>query len=71
MTTRRLRGSAAEHDAGPAEPIVEFAEGTPYEEYVGVRQLQALVRTVTDHPAEPSFLVVTQVMELWFTLLRR
>jgi tryptophan 2,3-dioxygenase len=54
-----------------AEPIVEFAEATPYEQYVGVRALQALVRPVTDHPAEPSFLVVTQVMELWFTLLRR
>jgi tryptophan 2,3-dioxygenase len=54
-----------------AEPILEFAEATPYEQYVGVRQLQALVRPVTDHPAEPSFLVVTQVMELWFTLLRR
>ena len=53
------------------EPIVEFAEETPYERYVGVRQLQALVRPVTDHPAEPSFLVVTQVTELWFTLLRR
>ena len=52
-------------------PIVEFAEVTPYEQYVGVRQLQALVRPVTDHPAEPAFLVVTQVMELWFTLLRR
>ena len=38
---------------------------------MGVRQLQALVRTVTDSPAEPSFLVVTQIMELWFTLLRR
>nr|WP_221203829.1 tryptophan 2,3-dioxygenase family protein [Modestobacter versicolor] len=52
-------------------PTVEFAEATPYEQYVGVRQLQALVRPVTDHPAEPAFLVVTQVMELWFTLLRR
>jgi tryptophan 2,3-dioxygenase len=75
VTTRRLRGAAATADSGPGlgptEPIVEFAEVTPYEQYVGVRQLQALVRTVTDHPAEPSFLVVTQVMELWFTLLRR
>jgi tryptophan 2,3-dioxygenase len=53
------------------DPTVEFAEATPYETYVGVRQLQALVRPVTDHPAEPAFLVVTQVMELWFTLLRR
>jgi tryptophan 2,3-dioxygenase len=52
-------------------PSVEFADATPYERYVGVRQLQALVRPVTDHPAEPAFLVVTQVMELWFTLLRR
>jgi tryptophan 2,3-dioxygenase len=68
VTTRRLHGSAA---ADPAEPIVEFAEVTPYEQYVGVRELQSLVRTVTDHPAEPSFLVVTQVMELWFVLLRR
>jgi tryptophan 2,3-dioxygenase len=79
VSTRRSHGSAARSgspadegpDEGPAEPIVEFAEATPYEQYVGVRQLQALVRTVTDHPAEPSFLVVTQVMELWFILLRR
>src|SRR3954451_4576399 len=52
-------------------PTVEVAEATPYEKYVGVRQLQALVRPVTEHPAEPAFLVVTQVMELWFTLPRR
>src|SRR3954469_17876560 len=57
--------------ANAGQPTVEFAEATPYEKYVGVRQLQALVRPVTEHPAEPAFLVVTQVMELWFTLLRR
>jgi tryptophan 2,3-dioxygenase len=78
VTTRRLSGAAAPSPDGArpgndavAEPIVEFADVTPYEEYVGVRQLQALVRPITDHPAEPAFLVVTQVMELWFTLLRR
>src|SRR6476469_9907157 len=74
MTTRRLRAPdpGIPATAEPiAEPVVEFAEATPYETYVGVRQLQALVRPVTDHPAEPAFLVVTQVMELWFTLLRR
>jgi tryptophan 2,3-dioxygenase len=73
VTTRRLRGAAARDlpSTEVREPIVEFADVTPYEAYVGVRQLQALVRTYTDHPAEPSFLVVTQVMELWFTLLRR
>lgn len=53
------------------EPTIEFADATPYEQYVGVRELQALVRPITGHPAEPSFLVVTQVMELWFLLLRR
>src|SRR3954453_18505944 len=63
------RAERAARNAGL--PTVEFAEATPYEEYVGVRQLQALVRPVTDSPAEPAFLVVTQVMELWFTLLRR
>jgi tryptophan 2,3-dioxygenase len=72
MSTRRLHGHAAQAaDDGPAEPIVEFAAVTPYEQYVGVRQLQALVRPVTDSPAEPAFLVVTQIMELWFILLRR
>jgi tryptophan 2,3-dioxygenase len=64
-----IREARARENGG--EPTVEFAEPTPYEEYVGVRQLQALVRPVTDHPAEPAFLVVTQVMELWFLLLRR
>jgi tryptophan 2,3-dioxygenase len=62
---------AARAAATHGEPVVEFADATPYERYVGVRQLQGLVRPVTDHPAEPAFLVVTQVMELWFTLLRR
>lgn len=70
MSTRRVRGARA-RAATAGEPLLEFAEETPYERYVGVRQLQALVRTVTDHPAEPAFLVVSQVMELWFTLLRR
>ncbi|MCZ2815587.1 tryptophan 2,3-dioxygenase [Modestobacter sp. VKM Ac-2984] len=80
MTTRQSPSAPAPLDAGTraaraagnaGQPTVEFAEATPYEQYVGVRQLQALVRPVTEHPAEPAFLVVTQVMELWFTLLRR
>jgi tryptophan 2,3-dioxygenase len=64
-----MREARAQENAG--EPTVDFAEPTPYEEYVGVRRLIGLVRPVTDHPAEPAFLVVTQVMELWFVLLRR
>lgn len=65
----QTRDTRATANAG--EPTLEFAEATPYEAYVGVRQLQALVAPVTDHPAEPAFLVITQVMELLFTLLRR
>src|ERR671917_55711 len=65
----QVRAERAAANAGL--PTVEFAEATPYETYVGVRLLQALVPPVTAHPAEPAFLVVTQVMELWFTLLRR
>ncbi|WP_082556916.1 tryptophan 2,3-dioxygenase [Modestobacter sp. Leaf380] len=80
MTTRTVPTAPRPLDAGTrltraaanaGEPTLEFAEATPYESYVGVRQLQALVRPVTDSPAEPAFLVVTQVMELLFTLLRR
>ena len=84
MSTRSKRGQAAGAPAPLDDavrsaraasngglPTLEFAEATPYEAYVGVRQLQSLVRPVTDHPAEPAFLVITQVMELLFTLLRR
>lgn len=52
------------------EPILEFAESTPYDDYVGTRTLHALQTPVTDVPAERAFLVTTQVMELYFGLLR-
>ncbi len=41
-----------------------------YEDYAELRTLLTLQRPRTDAPAELSFLVVTQVMELYFTLLR-
>jgi tryptophan 2,3-dioxygenase len=41
-----------------------------YEEYAELRTLLTLQRPRTDAPAELSFIVVTQVMELYFTLLR-
>jgi tryptophan 2,3-dioxygenase len=53
------------------EPGLEYEEGTPYELYVGARTLHGMLRTVTDHPAEPAFLVISQVMELYFGLLRQ
>src|SRR5579859_5642336 len=42
-----------------------------YEDYAELRALLTLQRPRTDAPAELSFIVVTQVMELYFTLLRR
>ena len=82
MSTRKQHGTAlrprqataatrAERAAGNAgEPSLEFEASTPYDDYVGTRTLHALLRTITDHPAEPAFLVTTQVMELIFGLLR-
>ncbi|NUR85182.1 MAG: tryptophan 2,3-dioxygenase [Nonomuraea sp.] len=43
---------------------------TPYDEYVGTTALHSLQHPLTDAPEEPAFLVTTQVMELYFGLLR-
>ncbi|MEU8269678.1 tryptophan 2,3-dioxygenase family protein [Sphaerisporangium sp. NPDC049002] len=64
----RQRGSraVAEHGA----PTLEFASGTPYDDYVAAEVLHGLQRPVTDVPEERAFLVTTQVMELYFGLIR-
>ena len=62
---------AARASGTGGEPELELAEGTEYERYVGALTLHGLLRTVTDSPAEPAFLVISQVMELYFGLLRR
>ncbi|MEV7009472.1 tryptophan 2,3-dioxygenase family protein [Streptosporangium sp. NPDC051022] len=51
-------------------PTLEFETGTPYEEYVGTAVLHDLLRPVTDAPEELAFLVTSQVMELYFGLIR-
>ncbi|MEV1006584.1 tryptophan 2,3-dioxygenase family protein [Streptomyces sp. NPDC049881] len=51
-------------------PTLDFgADATPYEDYVHAETLTHLQQTLTDDPGEPAFLITTQVMELWFTLL--
>ncbi|MET8141110.1 tryptophan 2,3-dioxygenase family protein [Sphaerisporangium sp. NPDC005288] len=62
----RAPAQAAEHVA----PTLEFADGTPYDHYVAAQALHGLQRTVTDVPEERAFLVTTQVMELYFGLIR-
>ena len=51
-------------------PTLGFEGGTPYDDYVGTATLHGLQRTLTDAPEELAFLVTTQVMELYFGLLR-
>ncbi|GAA2406967.1 tryptophan 2,3-dioxygenase [Streptomyces glaucosporus] len=57
----------AEH--GPEAPNLDFAGTTPYEDYVRADVLTHLQHPLSDDPGEMAFLVTTQVMELWFTVI--
>ncbi|MEV5511022.1 tryptophan 2,3-dioxygenase [Streptomyces orinoci] len=50
-------------------PDLRFEGKTPYEEYVHASVLASLQQPLTNDPNEMSFLVTTQVMELWLRLL--
>jgi len=60
----------ARAEANEGLPTLGFEEGTPYDDYVGTAALRGIQRTLTDAPEELPFLVTTQVMELYFGLLR-
>ncbi|MEV7286989.1 tryptophan 2,3-dioxygenase family protein [Streptomyces sp. NPDC093252] len=53
----------------PAAPHLDFQGTTPYEDYVRADVLTHLQHTLSDDPGEMVFLVTTQVMELWFTVI--
>ncbi|MDR3079510.1 MAG: tryptophan 2,3-dioxygenase, partial [Streptomyces sp.] len=53
----------------PETPHLDFRGTTPYEDYVKADVLTHLQRTLSDDPGEMVFLVTTQVMELWFTVI--
>ncbi|MFF1447904.1 tryptophan 2,3-dioxygenase family protein [Streptomyces sp. NPDC058274] len=63
------------HQAQPSEasepetPHLDFQGTTPYEDYVQADVLTHLQHTLSDDPGEMVFLVTTQVMELWFTVI--
>ncbi|MGW0853845.1 tryptophan 2,3-dioxygenase family protein [Streptomyces sp. NPDC002690] len=64
--------SANHHDpeeTGAETPYLDFAGTTPYEDYVQADVLTHLQQLRSDDPGEMVFLVTTQVMELWFTVL--
>lgn len=51
------------------EPILDFEGTTPYEDYVRASVLHSLQHPVSDDPREISFLMITQIMELYFGLI--
>jgi tryptophan 2,3-dioxygenase len=60
----------SDHPTGEAAtPNLAFEGTTPYEDYVRASVLTHLQQPLSDDPGEMAFLVTTQVMELWFTLL--
>ncbi|QMU74909.1 tryptophan 2,3-dioxygenase [Streptacidiphilus sp. PB12-B1b] len=57
--------------AAAVQPKVDFGEPTtPYAAYAGIDTLHSLLQPRSKEPAENSFIVATQVMELLFGLLR-
>lgn len=52
------------------QPLTAFAGLTPYDEYVRTMELHRMQQTLTDQEAEVAFLYVSQVMELYFGLIR-
>ncbi|MFI6644318.1 tryptophan 2,3-dioxygenase family protein [Streptomyces sp. NPDC050504] len=57
------------HDAEAETPNLDFEGTTPYEDYVQADVLTHLQHPLSDDPGEMVFLVTTQVMELWFTVI--
>ncbi|MEU6339853.1 tryptophan 2,3-dioxygenase family protein [Streptomyces sp. NPDC046977] len=55
--------------AAPEAPHLDFEGTTPYEDYVQADVLTHLQQPRSDDPGEMVFLVTTQVMELWFTVI--
>ncbi|MFI6762384.1 tryptophan 2,3-dioxygenase [Micromonospora sp. NPDC050417] len=58
----------ARAEANQGEPTLEFADRTPYDAYVHASTLHTLQQTLGKDPGEMSFLMVSQIMELYFGL---
>jgi tryptophan 2,3-dioxygenase len=53
-----------------SSPALNFPGQTPYDAYVRSMELHGLQTPLTDDPVELPFLVISQVMELYFGLIR-
>lgn len=60
---------AARTRATGGAPILDFETRTPYEAYVRTEVLHSLQQPMSDDAGEMSFLMITQVMELYFKLI--
>lgn len=60
----------ARADANRGEPTLTFGGRVPYDVYVQASTLHGLQQTVSHDPGEMSFLMVSQIMELYFGLTR-
>ncbi|MFY1672800.1 tryptophan 2,3-dioxygenase [Plantactinospora sp. WMMB334] len=59
---------AARAAANGGEPTLEPVERTPYDDYVHASTLHRLQQPLSRDPGEMSFLMVSQIMELYFGL---
>jgi tryptophan 2,3-dioxygenase len=50
-------------------PVLHFPGETPYDQYVRSMQLHDLQHPLTEEPTELPFLVISQIMELYFGLI--
>ncbi|MEU8982026.1 tryptophan 2,3-dioxygenase family protein [Streptomyces sp. NPDC048309] len=66
MSSQQARPVEAQE---PETPHLDFQGTTPYEDYVQADVLTHLQHPLSDDPGEMVFLVTTQVMELWFTVI--
>lgn len=66
MSSHQARPTTAQE---PEAPHLDFHGTTPYEDYVQADVLTHLQQTRSEDPGEMVFLVTTQVMELWFTVV--
>ncbi|MCX6461340.1 MAG: tryptophan 2,3-dioxygenase family protein [Actinobacteria bacterium] len=65
----RKRSRTPSPDRASDEPQLTFVEGTPYDAYVGATKLATMQTLFTNEPSEMPFLVVSQIMELYFGLI--
>ncbi|QKW51430.1 tryptophan 2,3-dioxygenase family protein [Streptomyces buecherae] len=62
-------GHFGTNEAEPETPNLDFQGTTPYDDYVKASVLTHLQHPLSDDPGEMVFLVTSQVMELWFTVI--